>query len=497
MKRLLKYIALSFVGLIALTIISFYILLSKSLPDLPKLNQPTSSLAISNVTVINPIDSTIVSHQTVLIENGRIISVDDTGSNTLAESVTNIDGNGKFLIPGFWDMHSHLRHQYEPYLSMPLFIANGVFNIRDMGTDVSNQQNNQWRRQILAGELMGPRVMGQVSAIIGRLRSKADADAIIADLDYKKNEFIKITNAPLRDPFFRLLEQARKKGITLASHKPRSVKALDAVNAGMKSMEHARYFLFESFPGAPEFRERYQAYYSGQDTGGAIYTTEARRAMIDKHDPAMFYELVNAMVENETWFCPTHITRRFDAYVDNDAFRNDLRLKYINKFEQFKWNLDAGGMIDRDPTELGRKTYMDFYKKGLELTGKAHQAGLAILTGTDANDSYCFPGFSIHDELEELVKAGLSPMDALVTATVNPAIYFEVLADYGSIETGKIADMILLDTNPLYDISNTSKINAVIFNGVLYSRSDLDKWLSFVEDNAASWSIALKVMWEG
>ena len=79
---------------------------------------------------------------------------------------------------------------------MPLFIANGVFNIRDMGTDVSNQQNNQWRRQILAGELMGPRVMGQVSAIIGRLRSKADADAIIADLDYKKNEFIKITNAP-------------------------------------------------------------------------------------------------------------------------------------------------------------------------------------------------------------------------------------------------------------------------------------------------------------
>ena len=114
MKRLLKYLALSFVGLIALTIISFYILLSKSLPDLPKLNQPTSSLAISNVTVINPIDSTIVSHQTVLIENGRIISVDDTGSNTLAESVTNIDGNGKFLIPGFWDMHSHLRHQYEP-----------------------------------------------------------------------------------------------------------------------------------------------------------------------------------------------------------------------------------------------------------------------------------------------------------------------------------------------------------------------------------------------
>ena len=180
MKRLLKYLALCFVGLIALTIISFYILLSKSLPDLPKLNQPTSSLAISNVTVINPIDSTIVSHQTVLIENGRIISVDDTGSNTLAESVTNIDGNGKFLIPGFWDMHSHLRHQYEPYLSMPLFIANGVFNIRDMGTDVSNQQNNQWRRQILAGELMGPRVMGQVSAIISRLRSKADADAIIA-----------------------------------------------------------------------------------------------------------------------------------------------------------------------------------------------------------------------------------------------------------------------------------------------------------------------------
>ena len=138
---------------------------------------------------------------------------------------------------------------------------------------------------------------------------------------------------------------------------------------------------------------------------------------------------------------------------------------------------------------------MDFYEKGLELTGKAHQAGVKILAGSDAHDTYCFPGFGLHDELQELVKAGLTPMEALKAATVNPAEYFELSADYGSVSVGKMADLVLLDANPLDDMANIGAIDSVIHGGILYTRADLDKALSYVESNASSLSIAAKIIW--
>ena len=203
--------------------------------------------------------------------------------------------------------------------------------------------------------------------------------------------------------------------------------------------------------------------------------------MIDSHDPDLFSDLVAVMAENDTWFCPTHVTRKMDAFADNDAYRNDARLKYIPSMQKRRWHADADGMISRDPSEEGRIAFMDFYLKGLELTGKAHHAGVKILTGTDANDTYVFPGFSLHDELQELVKAGLTPMESLQTATLNPAEYFGRSDEYGSIAPGKVADMVLLDANPLEDISNTEQIRAVIQGGNVYTREALDQLLADVE----------------
>ena len=201
------------------------------------------------------------------------------------------------------------------------------------------------------------------------------------------------------------------------------------------------------------------------------------------------------MVEHGTWFCPTHTTRKMDAFADNEEYRSDPRLKYINLLQKLGWKFDADGMIDRAPTPAGRKAFMDFYLKGLELTGKAHRAGVKILAGTDANDTYCFPGLGIHDELQELVKAGLSPMEALKTATVNPAEYFGLSDDHGSIAAGQVADLVLLDANPLQDISNTAKIGLVVYGGNVYDRQTLDGLLSYVEENASSLSIACKLIY--
>ena len=139
---------------------------------------------------------------------------------------------------------------------------------------------------------------------------------------------------------------------------------------------------------------------------------------------------------------------------------------------------------------------MDFYLKGLELTGKAHQVGVRILAGSDANDTYSFPGMGLHDELQELVLAGLSPMEALKAATFNPSDYFNLTKDYGSIEVGKVADMVLLNANPLEDISNTIQINHVFFNGAIYDRIDLDNMLQYVESNASSLPLGAKLTWD-
>lgn len=414
----------------------------------------------------------------------------------MPENAIQIDATGKFLIPGLWDMHAHLGTKMSPQLTLPLFIAGGVTNIRELG-GVSLDYKRGIHQKILSGALIGPRLMGYASAFVASLDSRDQAVELVTDLIDSKPGFIKVYNQLLPEYYFSLIEEAKKQGITVLGHKPRAVSAIDGANAGHKSFEHARLFLFECYPGASQLRERYRARYSGEvSMGGRIIQTSDRREMIDNHSPDLFDELATVMVENGTWFVPTHITRKMDAFADNEAYRQDARLSYIQVLQRYKWNSDADGMIEQDPSPEGRKAFMDFYLKGLELTGKAHRAGVKILAGTDANDTYCFPGLGIHDELQELVKAGLTPIEALKTATLNPAEYFGVSADYGSIASGKVADLMLLDANPLENISNTAKIDKVIFNGNVYTRKELDNMLAYVAGNASSLSISCKLIWQ-
>ncbi|HAA12143.1 MAG TPA: amidohydrolase, partial [Cytophagales bacterium] len=228
---------------------------------------------------------------------------------------------------------------------------------------------------------------------------------------------------------------------------------------------------------------------------GRLDNPVALRQMIDLHDPAMFQELAEAMVEHETWFCPTHITRKMDAYADNHAYRHDERLHYLPRSLRRAWGRDADGMIERDPSPEGRQTYMDFYEKGLELTGKAHAMGVKVLAGTDANDSFCYPGFSIHDELQELVKAGLTPAEALLAATRLPAEFFGKTEDYGTLAVGKVGDVLLLEANPLEDIRNTETLTTVIQAGRVYTQKDLQRLLTYVKKQGRSPWLSVKAAW--
>jgi imidazolonepropionase-like amidohydrolase len=173
-----------------------------------------------------------------------------------------------------------------------------------------------------------------------------------------------------------------------------------------------------------------------------------------------------------------------EAFADDPAFRSDSRSKFIPKARWKAWNEDADGMVKEDPSLEGRKAMKDFYTKGLEITGMARKAGVKIMVGTDSVDSYVFPGFAVHDELQELVKAGFTPAQALKAATWNGAEFLGRTSDSGSVEIGKLADLILLDANPLIDIHNTEKIAVVMLNGRYMDRNALDQLLKAAEEAA-------------
>jgi imidazolonepropionase-like amidohydrolase len=494
MRRILTRLGLVGLGLVALLFVVLVILAKFPLPERPA-PRLAGRLAIENVSVIDVEEGVALPGRTVVIDAGRIVAVGDSrGIGRPADAIA-IDGTGKFLIPGLWDMHVHHGGEMSPWLTMPLFIATGVTGIRDMGGGADRELKERWREEIRTRTLLGPRTPGRAVRSIFSLPDAESARAVVAGLE-PGHDFIKIFNGLLPEPYFALLDEAGRRGVPVVGHRPRAIAAIDAVRAGQKSFEHARHFLFECFDGAADLREAYRARFANEAGGGSrLDDTDALRAMIDRHSPRMFDNLAAAMVGHDTWFCPTHITRKMDAFADDETFRTDPRLRFIPLLQRLEWKQDADGMIARDPSPRGRATYTEFYEKGLELTGRAHDAGVKLLSGTDANDTYCFPGFSLHDELQELVHAGLTPAEALQTATINPAAYFGLSEGLGSIAEGKVADLVLLDANPLEEIANTHRIRAVFYDGGYYTRRDLDRMLDGVERQAGSLRVAARTIW--
>ncbi len=495
MKRLLLRVLKGLLALVALVIGIFFAFLLIPVPEPPTVVIDDRPILLSGGLIVD-IEKDSLLQQSVLIEQGRIAGLGPTDSLDIPADARVIDVSGQYLIPGLWDMHVHLLPYFSEQLTLPLFLAFGSTNVRELGGGPDYTTKKELDRQIREGQLFGPRFQALTGRMVGYLESEDAAVEVINRFPGQAPDHVKVYNAVLPDPFFRLMQEAQNKGVPVLGHKPRAVSAFEAVPAGIKSFEHARLFLFECYPGAAELREAYRAIYAGEASGSWLDSPERLQEMMDTHSDSMFIELADLMVEHNTWFCPTHITRKMDAFADQEDYRNTPYLRYIHFIQERSWHEDAGRMVDNAPEAAARQTYMDFYEHGLELTGQAHRRGVKVLAGTDANDTYAFPGYGLHEELEELVKAGLSPANALASATILPAEYFDQLDSHGSIAVGKVADIVLLEANPLEDITNTQGIQSIIFDGNHYDRQKLDEVLAFVEDQAGSWSLAVHFFWK-
>jgi imidazolonepropionase-like amidohydrolase len=440
----------------------------------------SSTVVIEDVTLIDATGAPAQPHRTVVVRGNRIERIYDShhaGLSTAVQSNVRIDGKGKFLIPGLWDMHVHMVFgNWFPHgkeITLPLFIANGITGVRDMGGELDILQ--EWRKEITAGTLIGPRMVISGPMLDGpqprfpssiAIATPGDGRRAVDDLKRRGADFIKLQSLIPRDAVFAIADEARKQNISFVGHVPDSVRASAASNAGQKSFEH----LIGIFEGSSPLEDEFL---KGSKTESKFLST---------YDPARASKLFALLAKNQTWQCPTLVWERGGNLIDQTDFAHDLRVRYVPAYwKDVTWKRFTE-QITHDFNTDDLATRKRFVEKELEVVNAMHRAGIPFLAGTDTPPGvYIFPGFSLHEELQRFVAAGFTPMEALQTATLNPARFLGVEDRLGTTEKGKLADLVLLDANPLDDIRNTQKIAAVIVNGRYLSRAALDKMLAGVE----------------
>ena len=440
------------------------------------------NLIIQNVTIVDVTGGALLSHRTVVVREGKIVDIAEANAAAGDKKAIRVKGTAKFLIPGLWDMHVHMVFgDWFPRgkeITVPLFVANGITGVRDMGGELDVLQ--QWRKEIEAGTMIGPRIVMSGPMLDGpqprfpssiAIKTPEDGRRAVDDLKRRGVDFIKLQSLIPREAVFAIADEARKHGITFVGHVPDSVRASEMSNAGQKSFEH----LIGIFEGSSRLEDEFL---KGGKTEGKFLAT---------YDPQRAAALFALLAKNQTWQCPTLVWERGGNLIELSDFAHDTRAKYVPAYwKDVTWKRFTDEITHGFNTD-DLATRRHFVEKELEVVNAMHRAGIPFLAGTDTPPGvYIFPGFSLHEELQRFVAAGFTPLEALQTATLNPAKFLGKEDQLGTIEKGKLADMVLLDANPLDNIRNTQKIAGVVVNGRYLSRVDLDKVLAGVEAAAGA-----------
>lgn len=441
---------------------------------------------IKNVSIVDVVNSRVVNQQVVVIESGKIFSV---GQSTIPTGAAVIEAKGKYLMPGLWDMHTHTLRKGRVSTFFPLFIANGVTGIRDMASDMTLEEIKALKLKVESGEIPGPRI----GAFTGRIfDGPPQPDTLLFTYPsspesarqkvqwYKERGagFIKVYNMLSKEMYTAIAAACKASNIPFAGHVPFAITAIDASDAGQRSIEHLSDLLLS-------------AAFNEQDLRSALLTTAASNAIqstrkrmeinfeaAKNYSPEKAAALCSVFIRNKTWHCPTlRNLQIISTHASLPLLMNDGRLKYFTAALKESWKKSLLSRLTGD--SLQRATY---FQRSLQLVSQMQQSGVPLLAGTDLSSSFQMPGFSLADELQLMVEAGLSAGEALRTATINPAIFLHLESETGSVAAGKIADLVLLDGNPLQDIRNVKRISAVILNGKYFARSELDKMLTQVEE---------------
>ncbi|MBA3341920.1 MAG: amidohydrolase family protein [Gemmatimonadaceae bacterium] len=413
---------------------------------------PQAPIVIANVSVLPMDRERVLAGQTVVVERGVISQMGPPRSVTIPAGAQTIDGTGKYLIPGLVDLHVHLASnpEDEQRAILTLFVANGVTTILNLrGTP----QILELRTAIATGRVSGPTVYTAGPYVNEPFVTTPDeVERAVIDQKRARYDFVKLHGNLSRGAYARLNAVARREGIRVIGHAPRNLGVAAMFEERQYAVVHAEEFLYDKTNSS---RDR------------DLPQVEAR-----------IPELARSMARTKTWLMPNLTAFKIIGWQvqDLDAVLARPEMRFMPRAVREGW----GPATNPYTARLGKEKYSGIlarYQLLEKLVRRFQGAGVRLLIGTDAMNTGVVPGFSAHDELEELVAAGLTTFEALRAATANAAEFLAAIDQRGVVAVGQTADLVLLDANPLENIANTRRIAGVLLRGQWLSRSDIARML--------------------
>jgi len=449
----------------------------------PAVAREQADLLIRHATVVDVAHGQLIPGQAVAVSGDTIQAVGlDKALAHRFPAAKQVDAAGKFIMPGLWDMHVHFGGGPELIDEnknlLPVYVAYGVTTVRDCAADISPSVL-EWRGEVASGTLLGPRIFTSGPKLEGykpiwkgtlEVGTPAEVEAALDKLQGMKVDFVKITDNTLKpDIFLYALAAAKRRGMKTSAHTPYALTIEQAVDTGLNSIEHIDYLIKAGSPREKELGASYAA--------GKISYGDATNAFVDSFNPAYARREYARLASKGIFVTPTLNMIRILAYLDREDHSKDPALAYIGPGlrKTYDWRIERAAKATPAQVAARHKEY-ELSKRVLPMLVAAD---ISILAGTDAGylNSFNYPGEGLHDELERYIEAGLTPQQALASATLTGPRFLGYSARYGAVTKGKAADILILSANPLKSVSATRAIDAVVLHGRLLDRAALDRLL--------------------
>jgi imidazolonepropionase-like amidohydrolase len=450
----------------------------------PAAAREQADLLIRHATVIDVASGKTIANQAIAVAGDTIRAVGPDGHVSRRYAAkSSVDATGRFVMPGLWDMHVHFGGGQELIEEnknlLPLYVAYGVTTVRDCAADISPSVL-EWRSAIDGGQLLGPRIFTSGPKLEGykplwkgtiEVGTPAEVNAALDRLQAMKVDFVKITDNTLKpDIFLYAVKEAKRRGMRTSAHTPYALTIVQAADAGLSSVEHVDYLIKA---GSPEEASIGADYAAGKLTYG-----QASDAFVETFDKTYAAGVYRELAKRHIAVTPTLNMGRILAYLDREDHSKDPALAYIGPGlrKTYDWRVERAAKATPEQVAARHKEY----ELSKQVMPMLVAAGIPIMAGTDAGylNSFNYPGQGIHDELERYVEAGLTPQQALASATITGPTFLGHSERYGAVQPGKAADLLLLDANPLANIKATRAISGVVLHGKWLDRAALDGLLA-------------------
>ena len=421
---------------------------------------------IANVNIVNVTTGELEMNRWVFIDDERITAIEEGIDGHKA--ATTVDGTDKYLIPGLWDMHANNYLYFKN-----LIIANGIVGVCEWF--MNKEQLSEIREQKIGKNFIGCEVYSSGTVLDGRGPDSADFEIVstrgdviraLSEQKAKGVDFVRLANQLSPKVYREIVRYADSLDIPFGGHVPFKVSIWEAIASNQRSIEHSLGILEASSAKADSLYE----YFNSTEMVFASWTAEVFDLLIETFDQRRFDSLASVLASHDVYLLPTLVAARGWSHRYDTAFNKDDRMKYIHPDILAYWK------TPRDREEIA--AYNRKYEFERKLMGRLRNAGVKFLAGTDAPSFYTYPGFDLHEELQLFVNDGFTTLEALQTATLDPVIFAGKVNDYGSVDPNKYASLVLLNSNPLENISNTKDINSVFLKGYYLSRHSLDSLMN-------------------